>query len=545
MQSIKIFSRISLASLSLTLLILSVGINLSGCGTLNRKFPTLPQYKLTKTGVGAATGTALGGGVGAVIGSASGNVGQGAALGALSGATAGAVIGKQLQKGEQAIALQKRKLDQQSSQIEQLNREIDSLRYESGDRIGSQRGRFSGNLRGAVVDGAAGSGSVGSSVRGNNSKNSGATGTNFGQGSISSARDSLKEAPVYRANVNGDELQKFLSRVPVRKPREEAEPVGASSSSRSLSKSPSKAPSRVRAKVKTSPRVTALDGKKFAKKNFINPQNNSESTYSKKSFKSEAVSPKKSVDIKVAEVKKVESKPLEKLSNKMKEPAKIEATKPKSRKIDLIKIPATESGVAKKETDSVRTAELNIQPPTIRKVGKSGAVKEQAQINSQAKSKAAAVYGSKLASIGAKAKSGETLGSVGSDTATGEKDLINTAKLAELESSDLDSKKPAGEIPTAAALKLPGSKIKHSSPSCLEAENEAERAREATSDADKLFYYRRALRLCGESSNYHFETARAYLAIGRREDAAFEFRQALDLDPNNKAAAQMLENMGQ
>ena len=108
MQLIKKFSRISLA-----LIIFNASFSLSGCGSLNRKFPNLkiPQYKLTKTGVGAATGTALGGGVGAVIGSASGNAGEGAVIGAVSGATAGAVIGKQLEKGQDAIALQQRKLD--------------------------------------------------------------------------------------------------------------------------------------------------------------------------------------------------------------------------------------------------------------------------------------------------------------------------------------------------------------------------------------------------------------------------------------------------
>jgi Flp pilus assembly protein TadD len=92
----------------------------------------------------------------------------------------------------------------------------------------------------------------------------------------------------------------------------------------------------------------------------------------------------------------------------------------------------------------------------------------------------------------------------------------------------------------APVVSAPSSQLKHSSPSCVEAENEAQRAREATSDADRLFYYRRALRLCGESSNYHLETGKAYAAIDRIEDAAFEYRQAIDLDPNNQAAIQQL-----
>lgn len=72
------------------------------------------------------------------------------------------------------------------------------------------------------------------------------------------------------------------------------------------------------------------------------------------------------------------------------------------------------------------------------------------------------------------------------------------------------------------------------------AETEAERARNAASDADKLFYYRRAIQLCPSAAVYHIEIGRVYIDIGRQEDAEFEFRRALDLDPDNRQAQDQL-----
>ncbi len=75
---------------------------------------------------------------------------------------------------------------------------------------------------------------------------------------------------------------------------------------------------------------------------------------------------------------------------------------------------------------------------------------------------------------------------------------------------------------------------------CMLAETEAERARNAASDADKLFYYRRAIQLCPSAAVYHIEIGRVYIDIGRQEDAEFEFRRALDLDPDNRQAQDQL-----
>lgn len=75
---------------------------------------------------------------------------------------------------------------------------------------------------------------------------------------------------------------------------------------------------------------------------------------------------------------------------------------------------------------------------------------------------------------------------------------------------------------------------------CTEAEKEAARGVSATSDADKLFYFRRAIRLCPEVPEYYVQVGRVYVNIGRTEDAQHEFNKALELDPDNTKALEEL-----
>ncbi len=78
---------------------------------------------------------------------------------------------------------------------------------------------------------------------------------------------------------------------------------------------------------------------------------------------------------------------------------------------------------------------------------------------------------------------------------------------------------------------------------CARADQEFQRATTSVSDADKLFYLRRALRLCSTKANIHLSTGRVYAKLGRVEDAEYEFRQALDLEPKNAEAEQELSNL--
>lgn len=97
--------------------------------------------------------------------------------------------------------------------------------------------------------------------------------------------------------------------------------------------------------------------------------------------------------------------------------------------------------------------------------------------------------------------------------------------------------------PTQVAKNAPETSSEEADCDRTQAEQEATRARSASSAADKLFYFRRALRLCPMDSNYHLEVGRVYTGIGRAEDAAYEFRQAIDLNEKNEEARNALRQL--
>lgn len=66
---------------------------------------------------------------------------------------------------------------------------------------------------------------------------------------------------------------------------------------------------------------------------------------------------------------------------------------------------------------------------------------------------------------------------------------------------------------------------------CRQAEEETSKAKVAAEMADKLFHYRRAIRLCPTKPEYHNGLGEVYLALNRRDDAQFEFKEALNIDP--------------
>jgi hypothetical protein len=94
---------------------------------------------------------------------------------------------------------------------------------------------------------------------------------------------------------------------------------------------------------------------------------------------------------------------------------------------------------------------------------------------------------------------------------------------------------------------ITGSKVgkSGSDDDCTRADQEYQRATTSISDADKLFYLRRALRLCAAKPNLHLATGRVYSKLGRVEDAEYEFRQVLDLEPSNSEASKELASLKQ
>ncbi len=78
---------------------------------------------------------------------------------------------------------------------------------------------------------------------------------------------------------------------------------------------------------------------------------------------------------------------------------------------------------------------------------------------------------------------------------------------------------------------------------CTQAGAEAEKAGRSSELADKLFHLRRALRMCPENATYHNDLGEVYLALNRKTDAAFEFREAVRLDPKHEEAQTNLRGL--
>lgn len=61
---------------------------------------------------------------------------------------------------------------------------------------------------------------------------------------------------------------------------------------------------------------------------------------------------------------------------------------------------------------------------------------------------------------------------------------------------------------------------------CLEGQAEIDKARNADENSEKLFHYRRALRVCPQQADFHKALGDFYMSINRVEDAQFEFEES-------------------
>ncbi|MCB0329379.1 MAG: tetratricopeptide repeat protein [Bdellovibrionales bacterium] len=88
-------------------------------------------------------------------------------------------------------------------------------------------------------------------------------------------------------------------------------------------------------------------------------------------------------------------------------------------------------------------------------------------------------------------------------------------------------------------------KLISASDDCKKASAEAGRGASAESTADKLFYFRRALRLCPSAPEWHVELGKVYGSLGRYDDAKFEYEEALRIRPEFSAAQSGLDSLKQ
>lgn len=78
---------------------------------------------------------------------------------------------------------------------------------------------------------------------------------------------------------------------------------------------------------------------------------------------------------------------------------------------------------------------------------------------------------------------------------------------------------------------------------CGKADAEIKKGELQEDVSDKLFHYRRALRLCPGNSGYHNKIGELYLSLNRKEDAKYEFEEALRLSPANTTASSNLKKV--
>lgn len=79
--------------------------------------------------------------------------------------------------------------------------------------------------------------------------------------------------------------------------------------------------------------------------------------------------------------------------------------------------------------------------------------------------------------------------------------------------------------------------------SCQKASREVARAHLAEDPNDRVFYFRRAVRLCPTEAEYQLGLGRAYKALGKKEDAVFALKEAVRLNSALDGASEELANL--
>ncbi len=119
----------------------------------------------------------------------------------------------------------------------------------------------------------------------------------------------------------------------------------------------------------------------------------------------------------------------------------------------------------------------------------------------------------------------------------------NSNPIAQMGSSTAPRSAALGASTGAVPARMNATAAKQNTPECIQAEGEIGKANGSNELADKLFHYRRALRLCPDNPTYHNGLGEIYLALNRKADAEFEFHEALNVDSNYIPAQNNLNNL--
>jgi osmotically inducible lipoprotein OsmB len=78
---------------------------------------------------------------------------------------------------------------------------------------------------------------------------------------------------------------------------------------------------------------------------------------------------------------------------------------------------------------------------------------------------------------------------------------------------------------------------------CRQAQDEVNKAKSSNEAADRLFHYRRAIRLCPTDADLHNGLGEVYVKLKRQDDARFEFKEALTINSEHELAKKNLESL--
>jgi len=123
-----------------------------------------------------------------------------------------------------------------------------------------------------------------------------------------------------------------------------------------------------------------------------------------------------------------------------------------------------------------------------------------------------------------------------------EKDLASEASTT---ATSIKSEPKSDTVPVAEETTAKVAAPVQAKGGCEEGKEAREAAASASDNSDKLFHLRKALRLCPNSAETHYDLGKAYLGMDRAADANYEFKQALSIDPSYKAAQESLKELDQ
>jgi Flp pilus assembly protein TadD len=125
---------------------------------------------------------------------------------------------------------------------------------------------------------------------------------------------------------------------------------------------------------------------------------------------------------------------------------------------------------------------------------------------------------------------------------------IQEKDLASAASTNADAVETEAQAEAVAVKEAPPAKIAEATQpksGCEEGKEAREAAANSSDDSDKLFHLRKALRLCPNSAETHYDLGKAYLHMDRAADANYEFKQSLSIDPSFKPAQESLKELDQ